>query len=379
MAQRKMVQDWLTVRTTAPGERIQSRDKYLRMGPDDLTLRIECAGVTGTVALNIETAPSEEGPWDVLFTVNAPGVILVPLRGETYGVVRWRLSVNGAGDGLTFRVTVPGEGSGLEPPGRLRGPSSTTLQGWVTILLSDLVSEVIQSEEYWFDAGSLPSVCVLVQAPAVSGCSLILETSEAREGPWTQLAKLSGAAGGTNHAAQYVFLRDDADAALALKRYLRWRIADGGNGDYASFRLAISPSGGYAQHGAGAGDEGAGCRCGPCCGGGAYAPRLYAKTACEDLKAQYDDLQEQLAAAASEGDPNVMSGLAMQMNLLLLKADAMGCAWAQWPAWVMMMEKLKALQQGLRKKPPENPLQHVGPRPDPSPFFPMRRTVPRRF
>jgi len=370
----------LTVRTTAPGERVQSRDKYLRMGPDDLTLRIECSGVTGTVALNIETAPSEEGPWDVLFSVNAPGVFLVPLRGETYGLVRWRLSVSGAGDGLTFRITVPGEGSGLEPPGRLRELTSTTLQGWVTILLSDLVSEVIQSEEYWFDAANLPSVCVLVQATKIQGCSLILETSEAREGPWTQLAKLEAEPTPTNHAAQYVFLRDDADAALALKRYLRWRIVDGGNGDYASFRLAISPSGGYAQPGAGAGDEGAGCRCGPCCGGGTHPPRLYSKTACETLKAQYDELREQLAAAASEGDPNVMSGLAMQMSLIVTKAYAMGCAWAEWPAWVLAMERFRDLaKQDPTKKPNENPFMHVGPRPDPSPFFPMRRTIPRRF
>jgi len=288
MADRRVLQDWIGVTCMDDASIVQSRERALVVGPDDEYIRIEVVHLGGTgdavnPILELVSAPSDEGPLAALpgSGTDSTGSFAIELKGAHAGLVLWRLrgqsnpALPDERVTATFRITVHSRDGGVARPVSLRDPRSSCLQPWVSLTIpvptgSNPVGEITQSEEFWYDAGDLPSLGIVAAvAKYTGGATLWIETTDDIEGTWT-LVDTCRAGDGIGRAQTFFLSREgDVRASRRFKRYIRWHAKGGSSEDVEiCFRMSITPAAGYAPlPGTGASGRGAGC--GGCACGGA--------------------------------------------------------------------------------------------------------------
>ncbi|MBT9555683.1 MAG: hypothetical protein IV100_06615 [Myxococcales bacterium] len=240
---------------------VQGSDGWIYVGDvPAVSVRTEVPFITAGATLRVETAVSLDGPWRDVVLQTAEGNATYVLGTEPFGgsfvgsavplrqYLRWAVQPP-AGDWIIcFRI-------GLASPAQLQPPTSITFADfgtalpetgfgimfdWTTVTgtWAATSDEIVAPVHTWLDLSrevyAYVEVSTLDMNNGANSASLIIETSMYREGPWTTVIGPVS----TDNTTTAVKLTMEGSYAVALQRYVRWRIVAPVGPWHACFRVA---------------------------------------------------------------------------------------------------------------------------------------------
>jgi len=239
----------------------QGSDDWIYVGDvPAVSVRVEVPFITAGTTLRVETSVSLDGPWRDVVLQTSEGNATYVLGTEPFGgtfvgsavplrqYLRWAVQPP-AGDWICcFRI-------GLASPARLTPPASVSFADygtalpetgfgimfdWTTITgtWAATSDEIVAPVHTWLDLSrevyAYVEVSTLDMNNGANSASLIIETSMYREGPWTTVIGPVS----TDNTTTAVKLTMEGSYAVALQRYVRWRIVAPVGPWPACFRVA---------------------------------------------------------------------------------------------------------------------------------------------
>lgn len=248
-------QPWITLKGSGNTRIVQGSDGWINLGDfPAVSARVEIGFITAGTTLRVETSVAYDGPFRDVILQTAQGAQTYVLGTEPFGATAalrryLRYAVQPpAGDWvICFRIGLSTPGGLVAPPNPIYGdagssiPDSgfgilapwTTLSGtWVTTN-----DDIVAPEEYWLDLSREVYAFVEAQTLAMNNganaANLYVETAMYREGPWTTvLGPLS-----TDNTTSAMKMTLEGPYAVALMRYVRWRVTAAAAPWHACFRI----------------------------------------------------------------------------------------------------------------------------------------------
>jgi len=227
-----------------------SSEDYLDLGDTtSLEVHTHLLNIEGAT-LALQTASSEEGPWESLqsYTAATDASIIVnsavSSNHELERYLRWEITAPTEWQ-ATFRITVAAPagqvmGGHVELPVDPYERGAVELAEWTSYRVAYTTSSttnVIADREDWLDTDEMRYLNLETEATLLSAATLVLESAFSEEGPWTTIASYTQA----YTVDRVVMSWQPSGSVPALARYIRWHLegqTGGGAGSWeACFRV----------------------------------------------------------------------------------------------------------------------------------------------
>ena len=246
---------WMTLKGNGNTRIVQSSDDWIDLGEfPAVSTRVEIAFITAGTTLRVETSVASDGPFRDVILQTTQGSQTYVLGTEPFGAavalrryLRWAVQPPVGDWVICFRIGLTTPGGLVAPPSPIYGDAGNSipdrgfglLAPWTTLSGTWVATndDIVAPEEYWLDLSR--EVYAYIQAQTLdmnngaNAANLYVETALYREGPWTTVLGPLNA----DNTTSSVKLTLEGPYAVALMRYVRWRVTAAAAPWHACFRI----------------------------------------------------------------------------------------------------------------------------------------------